>query len=128
MANLEGNGPNKGTTVKNWGKIAAGTHPVELDAICAYLMGQKPGDLPYLVKASECLGGYDERMLSGIPPEFVRNFALNDKVVAWLEAERAHSPRILYLALTSYVWNRAPKLARLLSSLVQVARRVLVPS
>lgn len=125
---MEGNGPNTGTTVENWGKIAAGTNPVELDAICAYLMGQKPSDLPYLIKASRYLGGCDKRILSSIPPEFVRKFALNDKVIAWLEAEHAHSPRILYLTLAGWIWNRAPKLARLLSPLAQAVRRVFAQS
>jgi uncharacterized protein (DUF362 family) len=125
---MEGNGPSKGTTVERWGKIAAGTNPVELDAICAYLMGQKPGDLPYLTEASKYLGGYDEDVLSRIPTGFVREFALSDKVIAWMEAERARSPRILYLTLTGLVWNRAPKLARLLSPLAQALRRVVAPS
>jgi uncharacterized protein (DUF362 family) len=125
---MEGNGPSKGTTVERWGKIAAGTNPVELDAICAYLMGQKPGDLPYLIEASKYLGGYDEDVLSRIPTGFVREFALSDKVIAWMEAERARSPRILYLTLTGLVWNRAPKLARLLSPLAQALRRVVAPS
>jgi uncharacterized protein (DUF362 family) len=121
---MEGNGPNRGTTVENWGKIAAGTEPVELDAICAYMMGQTPGELPYLVKASRVLGGYDESILSWIPPEFVREFALNDRVVAWLEAERAHSPRIYYLRLAGWLWNRAPDLARLIRSVAKGVRRV----
>jgi uncharacterized protein (DUF362 family) len=120
---MEGNGPNMGTTVENWGKVAAGTNPVELDAICAHMMGQKPRGLPYLIEASKYLGGYDERVVSRIPPEFVRKFALNDKVIAWLEAERAHSPYILYLTLTGYIWNKTPKLARLLSPLAQAVRR-----
>jgi uncharacterized protein (DUF362 family) len=122
---MEGNGPNTGTTVENWGKIAAGTEPVELDAICAYMMGQTPGELPYLLQAAKVLGGYDEKILSRIPPEFVREFALHDRVVAWLEAERARSPRIYYLRLAGWMWNRVPRLARLLSPVAKGVRRVL---
>jgi uncharacterized protein (DUF362 family) len=122
---MEGNGPTRGTTVRDWGKIAAGTNPVELDAICAYMMGQRPEDLPYLNKALKFLGSYDREVLAQIPPEFVRKFELNDKVKAWIKAENAHNPYILYLNLTGRIWNKVPKLARLLSPLVKFFRRIL---
>jgi len=62
---MEGNGPSIGTLVQNWGKIAAGTNPVALDAICASMMGQDPARLPYLRKASKYL---ETRFYVGPPP------------------------------------------------------------
>jgi len=113
---MEGNGPSMGTLVQNWGKIAAGTNPVELDAICASMMGQDPARLPYLRKASKHLESYDESILSEIPADFIRKFELNDQVLAWLKAEKRLSPSILYLKLAGFLWNRFPGLARFLSS------------
>lgn len=122
---MEGNGPTKGKTVRDWGKIAAGTNPVELDAVCAYMMGQKPDELPYLTKASRFLGSYEQNILSRIPSEFVRPFELNDKVKAWIKAEKARHPYILYLNLTGRIWKRVPTMARLLSPLARFFRRIL---
>jgi uncharacterized protein (DUF362 family) len=113
---MEGNGPSKGTLVQNWGKIAAGPNPVELDAVCASMMGQDPAGLPYLKKATKCLESYDTGLLSEIPSEFIRKFDLNDQVLAWLRAEKRLSPSILYLKLAGLFWSRLPRLARCLSS------------
>lgn len=113
---MEGNGPSMGILVKNWGKIAAGTNPVELDAICASMIGQDPARLPYLKKATKYLGGYDRSLLSKIPVEFERKFELNDQVIAWLKAEKRFSPSILYLKAAGFIWNKLPGLARFLSS------------
>jgi uncharacterized protein (DUF362 family) len=113
---MEGNGPSKGTLVQNWGKIAAGRNPVELDAICASMMGQDPARLPYLKKATKYLECYDQNLLSEIPAEFIRIFKLNDQVIAWQKAEKRFSPSILYLKLAGFLWNRFPGLARLFSS------------
>jgi len=113
---MEGNGPSLGTLVQNWGKIAAGTNPVELDAICARMMGQDPARLPYLRKASKYLESYDENLLSEIPDEFVRKFELNEQVIAWQKAEKRLSPSILYLKFAGFLWNKFPGLARFLSS------------
>jgi uncharacterized protein (DUF362 family) len=113
---MEGNGPSKGTPVHNWGKIAAGTDPVELDALCAYMMGQDPSRLPYLKKAAKYLGGYDTNLLSEVPPEFVRRFVLNEQVLSWQRAEKRLSPSILYLKFAGFLWNTFPGLARIFSS------------
>ena len=79
---MEENGPSKGKLVQNWGKIAAGTKPVELDAICATMMGQDPAHLPYLRKATKSWGAMTKISYGDIPSEFRRTFELNDQVVA----------------------------------------------
>jgi uncharacterized protein (DUF362 family) len=117
---MEGNGPSLGTLVESWGKIAAGTNPVELDAICARMMGQDPARLPYLKKASKKLESYNEALLSEIPSGFERKFKLNEQVLAWQEAEKRLSPSILYLKFAGFLWNTFPGFARLLSSLRRI--------
>jgi len=119
---MEGDGPVFGTTVRNWGKIAAGTDPIELDAICAGMMGRNPDELPYLVRASQCLGGFDKKLISEIPDDFIRTFTLHRNVLSWLEAERSRKPYLSYLKLAGFVWNKAPRLARVLSHLSRGAR------
>ena len=122
---MEGNGPNLGTTVQNWGKLAAGQDPVELDAVCAYMMGQNSRELPYLVQAARILKDYDPEILERIPPEFCRKFILNDKVTAWMEAEKKHSLSIYYHKLSGFLMNRFPGPARILAKLTRPLRRIL---
>jgi hypothetical protein len=122
---MEGNGPNLGTTVRNWGKLAVGPDPVELDAVCAFMMGQDPRKLPYLDQASRALKGFDPGILAQVPSDFRREFVLNDKVLAWMESERKHRPSLYYLKASGFLRNRFPGLARLLAYLTRPLRRIL---
>jgi len=122
---MEGNGPNLGTTVHNWGKMAVGPDPVELDAVCASMMGQDPRKLPYLVQAARVLKNYHPEILALIPPDFCREFVLNDKVIAWMEAEKKHRLSIYYLRLIGFLWSRFPGAARILAVLTRPLRRIL---
>lgn len=121
---MQGNAPIHGMTIQNWGKIAASTNPVELDAICASIMGQDPSALPYLKKASQYMGDYDKTLISKIPPQFFRQFKLHEHVMAWIEKEHSHHPRILYLKLAGFIWNKMPGLARLLSFLLKAVKHL----
>jgi uncharacterized protein (DUF362 family) len=122
---MEGNGPNLGTTVHNWGKMAAGPDPVELDAVCASMMGRDPGKLPYLVQAARVMKNFDHEILAQIPPDFCREFVLNDKVIAWMEAEKKRRLSIYYLRLSGFLRNRFPGPARILAALTRPLRRIL---
>jgi uncharacterized protein (DUF362 family) len=103
---MEGNGPSKGKTILNWGMIAAGLDALELDAVCAEMMGMEASRLPNLKEAARCFGNYDQSILTKIPPHFKRNFKLNDKVIQWLVWERSGNLYYRYLRLAGFLWNK----------------------